>query len=180
MKHLNNMLRRFWSRWKREYLLELREFHRFSGGTDPPTSLSVGEVLLIQDDHPRGFWKLGQVEDMIVGRDGQVRGAVLRVPSRSGHCTTLRRPLQRLYPLEIGCNPSEKAPDTGNAQFPTSQPPRVAVSPRTLRRATPKDRLRYRPGTDSRLCRWIWIHGTCSYHFSVFSFVCVTVATPSS
>ena len=40
---------------------------------------------------------------MITGRDGQIRGAILRVASEKGRSTTLQRPLQRLYPLEIEC-----------------------------------------------------------------------------
>ena len=40
---------------------------------------------------------------MITGRDGQIRGAILRVASEKGRSTTLQCPLQRLYPLEIKC-----------------------------------------------------------------------------
>ena len=41
---------------------------------------------------------MAKVEDLIVGSDGCVRGAVVRVSPKGN---LLRRPLQRLYPLEI-------------------------------------------------------------------------------
>ena len=62
-------------------------------------------------DHPRGFWKIARVERTLAGKDGHVRGAVLRLPSKNGRPTTLQRPLQLLYPLEINhtCD-SESSP----------------------------------------------------------------------
>ena len=42
---------------------------------------------------------MGLVLELIPGRDGEVRGAVIRVYS-GGKCKLLRRPVQRLYPLE--------------------------------------------------------------------------------
>ena len=52
------------------------------------TPPAVGDIVLIHDDKPRGFWKLGRVEEIIVGRDGHIRGAVLEV-----YCTTITRTL---------------------------------------------------------------------------------------
>jgi len=41
------------------------------------------------------------VEGLVTGRDGLVRGATIRVKSRGNKSSTLKRPLQCLYPLEI-------------------------------------------------------------------------------
>ena len=60
-------------------------------------------MLLHEDGKPRGFWNLIRVERPIRGADGTVRGAVIRVPSKGGKTTTLRRPVTHLYPLEIKC-----------------------------------------------------------------------------
>ena len=61
----------------------------------------MGDIVLVHDEnHPRTFWKLGRVENLIEGHDGLVRAAVVRVASESG-TTTLRRPVQLLYPLEM-------------------------------------------------------------------------------
>ena len=48
----------------------------------------------------RGLWKLGRVRELIPGVDGNVRGAFVRVQSGGGH-STIKRPVQRLYPLEV-------------------------------------------------------------------------------
>ena len=105
MIHLNTVLEHFWKRWKREYLLELRESHRHSNC--PPkkshcSQIAVGDMVLIHEDSkPRGFWKLAKVESLTTGADGLTRGGVVKVASSVNRPTVLRRPLQLLYPLEV-------------------------------------------------------------------------------
>ena len=100
-RHLNLTLNRFWKRWKHEYLLELREAHRYHIVTDA-TPVKVGDVVVVHSDNqPRGFWKLARVVQTITGQDGKMRAATVRVANRQGHPTTLPRPIQCLYPLEI-------------------------------------------------------------------------------
>ena len=41
------------------------------------------------------------MEKLLTSKDYHVRGATLRLPSKNGHMTTLQRPLQLLYPLEL-------------------------------------------------------------------------------
>ena len=50
---------------------------------------------------PRQLWRFGKVERLLPGRDGQVRSAVVRVKSGNSSTAEWRRPLQRLYPLEV-------------------------------------------------------------------------------
>ena len=120
-RHVNRILSHFWSRWKREYLMELRNSHQYHVTTNKER-IAIGDVVLIHDDkHPRGFWKTGVVEELMPGRDGVVRAATLRV-GKKGQASRLRRPIQRLYPLEV------KASDTSNGQDPettdtNTQPP---------------------------------------------------------
>ena len=103
--HLNTIFEHFWKRWKREYLLELRESHRHA--KHPPekshcSPIAVGEMVLVHEDRkPRGFWKLAKVVSLITGADGITRDAVVKIPSSVGRPITLRRPLQLLYPLEV-------------------------------------------------------------------------------
>ena len=47
---------------------------------------------------------MARVQSIITGKDGMVRGAVLKVASKSGPPTMLQRPLQLLCPLEISSN----------------------------------------------------------------------------
>ena len=64
MIHLNKVLAHFWRRWKKEYLLELRESHHHS--KHPPKesncgTITVGDIVLVHEDNrPRGFWKLAK------------------------------------------------------------------------------------------------------------------------
>ena len=55
----------------------------------------------------RGTWKTGIVEETIIGKDGQVRGAKVRRLGR-GKFEILTRPLQRLFPLEISARDERK------------------------------------------------------------------------
>ena len=66
--------------------------------------LLSGDVVIIHEDGlHRGLWKLGRVESLFKGKDGLVRGAVVKSTTpKKGNTTRLRRPLQRLYPLELG------------------------------------------------------------------------------
>ena len=63
-------------------------------------------VLIHDQDHPRGFWRMARVQSLNTGKDGVVHGAALKVASKSGPPTTLRRLLQLLHPLEISSNSS--------------------------------------------------------------------------
>ena len=96
--YLTRKLSHFWSRWHKEYLVGLREAHK-SGKRESPNILK-GDVVLVHDDNlKRGMWKMAIVEDLIVGKDGVVRGAKLRKAGK-GKPEFICRPLQKLYPLE--------------------------------------------------------------------------------
>ena len=110
MEHIQRLLKHFWKRWRDEYLVGLRDMHRFNittGGRG--RHIALGDIVLVHDEaYPRTHWKLGRVERLIKGHDEQIRAAVVRVASRSG-TTTLRRPVQLLYPLEINHADHEEA-----------------------------------------------------------------------
>ena len=143
-KHLNNALNHFWRRWSKEYLLELRNSHRqqpIAKQRSPP--VEVGEIVVVHDqDHPRGLWKMARVEKTITGRDGMVRGAVVRLPSKNGRPTILQRPLQLLYPLEIR-NPPGVTTQTGEEDTTTAD--RVEVSSPNNLKASTEDEEQQRP-----------------------------------
>lgn len=111
MQHLNRILDHFWTRWRKEYLTELREAHSHKRNCLSGSEIAVGDIVLVNDpDHPRTFWKLARVMELITSSDGQVRGACIRVGATG---STLRRPTQALYPLEINAPPSDQS---GEAQ----------------------------------------------------------------
>ena len=105
MKHLNFTLEQFWTRWKREYLLELRECHRYGNTNGCGEEIKIGDIVVVHDsEKKRGFWKLGVVERVITGKDEKSRGAEVRVHKKGHRSTLLRRPVQRLYPIEASCH----------------------------------------------------------------------------
>ncbi|XP_077534685.1 uncharacterized protein LOC144146623 [Haemaphysalis longicornis] len=91
----SKLLSDFWKRWASEYLNELQgsKIHR---GT--PRDLKSGDLVLLKESlQPRQLWKMGRVEHTFPGRDGKVRSCTVRVSGGS----TVRRPIQVLYPLEM-------------------------------------------------------------------------------
>lgn len=95
-KKRNELNRKFWKRWSCDYLQQLRLFHK----QDPVKSkiLKVGDVCLLHDQNlPRLLWKLVRITQVFQGRDGRIRACEVI----TGNKTTLRRPIQLLFPLEI-------------------------------------------------------------------------------
>lgn len=100
VKHLNQVLNHFWKRWRTEYLSNLREIHAHISKRLPSgegSQISVGEMVIVKDEHlPRGLWKLGLVQEIMMGRDGQTRAAVVKVASRDRQHSILKRPCTHL------------------------------------------------------------------------------------
>lgn len=66
------------------------------------THESVGDVVIVHNESlPRGFWKLGCIQNLMDGKDGTTRGAIVGIAGKNHRFTSLNRPLQLLYPLEI-------------------------------------------------------------------------------
>lgn len=104
--YLTRKIQHFWNRWRREYLVDLREFHKMKH--HKPVNVVKDDVVLIYEDNvKRGEWKMGVIEQLIAGKDGQVRGAKVRKLGR-GKFEILTRPLQKLYPLEITSRDNDK------------------------------------------------------------------------
>ena len=103
MKHFIQTSEKFWKRWSKEYLLELRECHRaYQVSRGVKDAITEGQAVTIYDeDHPRGFWRLGRIESVIRSSDGVIRAARVKTQSKTGRPTVLRRPIQHLYPLEV-------------------------------------------------------------------------------
>ena len=116
LTHLHKILEEFWRRWTTEYVLELREAHRHRQKTDEQAAVKPGDVVLVFDeDSPRGLWKIALVKSLIVGKDHQARGAILKVGTTGSREVNLRRPLQKLYPLEVHASSSDSDKEIGIA-----------------------------------------------------------------
>ena len=67
-------------------------------------AIRVVDVVILKDDSTkRLFWKLAVVHELLSGRDGQVRAAVIKVGAvdEGKRATFLRRSKQHLYPIEV-------------------------------------------------------------------------------
>ena len=103
-RYLSAMLSHFWNRWKREYVVELREHHRSTiGSANSSPSVAPDDVVTVMEEGKsnRGAWTLGRIVTVHPGSDGFVRGATVEVASSTGKRRRLRRPLQKLFPLEV-------------------------------------------------------------------------------
>ncbi|GMT14525.1 hypothetical protein PFISCL1PPCAC_5822, partial [Pristionchus fissidentatus] len=90
-------LNSFWARWKKEYLVNLREVYTREHPHPRSTSTRFpekGEIVIIDDELDSGQWKLAEVID---SRDDYNRSATVRLASGS----TLTRPISKLYAMEL-------------------------------------------------------------------------------
>ena len=102
VKYHRRLLEQFTNRWRKDYLLSLREHHsmKHQGTQDP--CIKVGDVVLLYDEGTkRVFWKLAVVNELIQGSDDKVRAAVIRVGSDKGPAKLFKRSIQHLIPIEV-------------------------------------------------------------------------------
>ena len=92
-RRVQELIRRVWSRWMREYLTSIgSQQNRFR----PTENIKVGDmVLVIEPDVTRRHWKLGRIEAVYRGRDGLVRVVDLQTGG-----VVKQRPISKLPPLE--------------------------------------------------------------------------------
>ena len=98
-------------------MLSLRERYQYKNQRRADhCKISEGDIVIIHEDQTvRGFWRLGKIRELITGLDGQTRGAVVDTVS-GGRSSVLRRPVQKLYPLEISQEEESETRDTRETQ----------------------------------------------------------------
>ena len=115
---LQKILTHFWSRWSREYVADLRTREGAKGRAEGRFTVSAGDVVTVHEDGlPRGLWRLGKIESVIPGNDEEIRAAVVKVvKSKRGRTTLLKRPVKKLFPLELFSerNRQDDEPDQEN------------------------------------------------------------------
>jgi hypothetical protein len=88
------ILRRWWKEWRAMYLKSLHEWH--SVPSSSARLPKVGDVVLVEEDGvSRVKWPLGRIQELILGKDGHPRAAVVK---RGRFVIT--RPTKKLYFLE--------------------------------------------------------------------------------
>ena len=96
------LLTHFWKRFATEHLNELREHHKANSRTGT-VEIAVGDVVVVKNENlPRSRWSLGRVTELIKSGDNEIRGAIVKVSTHArGRLSTLKRPIQHVYPVEL-------------------------------------------------------------------------------
>ena len=103
----------WWNRWNHEYLVDFRESHNLATKGVGQANVLVGDAVTVHEDKtPRVFWRLGKIEELIVGKDKRLRGATVKVSSPTGRMNLINRPLSKLFPVEIKDRRIQTLPDT--------------------------------------------------------------------
>ena len=72
MRHLSNVMNHFWKRWRKEYLLELRNSRHNVTQHSSNRVVSIGDVVILYDEYqPRGNGALEGLK--LLSRDQMVR-----------------------------------------------------------------------------------------------------------
>ena len=93
-KHRKRVCDHLIRRWTSEYIAMLRSWTISPHGR-PIRTPTVGDIVLVHGEGPRGRWPLALVEALITGPDGRSRAAVVRIRGKQ-----TRRPISKLYHLE--------------------------------------------------------------------------------
>ena len=88
-----------------KYLPSFREHTRVKKG--PLKRIAqVGDIVTVHKDKiPQQRWALGKITHLIIGQDGESRGAELVTTDSAGRTINIKRPLKKLYPLEVHNEP---------------------------------------------------------------------------
>ncbi|GAA6067474.1 uncharacterized protein nek6 isoform X1, partial [Tachysurus ichikawai] len=95
------LIEQFWSRWKKEYLLNISTHQKWH---TPRRNLRINDVVIIREDMlPRSQWQLGRVIETVKESDGLVRRVKVQVGGRKrdqpSKPTIIERPIQKLVVL---------------------------------------------------------------------------------
>ena len=94
-----NFLEAFCKVRRNDYLLSLRERSQIklkAARIESHECPNIGDIVQVEDNIPRGAWKIGRINELIFYKEGHVRAAkVILLNKRS-----INRPLNLLYPLE--------------------------------------------------------------------------------
>ena len=90
LKHISFLLDHFWRRFSTCYLGDLKQFNLYrKQKSSVKQDISVGDIVLLKEDLlPRNRWRMEKVKELVIGRDGFVRGAKLQTTSKEGRRTT--------------------------------------------------------------------------------------------
>ena len=103
----NVLLKHFWSRWRQEYITELREFNKIKNCHGILVKPNVSDVEFIEDKNfKRMDRRIGKIDKLLCSKDGEVRSAEIIV-IKNGRKLKLQIPVNKLYPCECTADKDE-------------------------------------------------------------------------
>ncbi len=97
--YLSKVLDNYWKRWTKEYLVDLREYHKLQYKGDGTPDIQEDDIVTIEDENRKNrlSWKIGRVKSVRKGLDNIIRGAKIKLAIGR----IIERPVQKVYPLEL-------------------------------------------------------------------------------
>ena len=101
VRHQRRLLKQFTSCWSQEYLTNLFEKATpIKDGMKDKTA--VGNIVFIKErGTARCWWKMAKIEELLPGRDGNIRAANIKVVSKEKCKPSMIRPVQLLIPTKV-------------------------------------------------------------------------------
>ena len=124
-QHLSRVLGHYWRRWKKEYLIDLREHHKAQSKTSNRPRINIGDIVTIENENIRNrvAWRLGRITDIIIGKDGVTRGAIVQLSNGN----LIERPIQKLFPLELSSGAEGASSPAQNEELPDRPKRKAAI-----------------------------------------------------
>ena len=117
-KYLQSLLTHFKNRWRTEYLTGIREYQKLKVAK-PKRVIQVGDIVHIHADRtPKQQWRTGKVEELLRGREDVVRAAEVVTEDNFLRQVRLKRPIQKLYPLEVNTRDEDPVTVVGASVHP--------------------------------------------------------------
>ncbi|CAI6370897.1 unnamed protein product [Macrosiphum euphorbiae] len=92
------MLRKFWLRWRRDYVTSLQQGPNWSR---PMANFKIGDLVILKKGHQSPLdWHLGRIIQLQQGADGLVRVATIKTRG-----STMKLPITKLAMLPIQYEP---------------------------------------------------------------------------
>lgn len=110
-KKVQFLAKNYWDRWLHEYLPTQAKRSKW---TDAIKNVKVGDIVLIADDNQKAKWQKGIILKTHIGKDGQVRSAVVK--TANGEYT---RPVVKLAVLDVESN--EEKPNLKRVSDPANE-----------------------------------------------------------
>ena len=121
-------------------MLSLRERHAQVTKNRKGADIAIGDVVILKNDTSnRMFWKLVKVEELVPGKDGNIRAAIIKVSNADRNPRLLKRSVKHLFPLEVNANDDlhriEEPEAEPTSVSPVSDTPNISANTRPRRNA---------------------------------------------